>query len=221
MRSIVFVLLVGCGSSHDDSGTADQQHATQVPVLPEDMVRVPGGDFPDSRTCNDPNANQRTARAYKIDRRPVGCDAYAACVSAKRCDAVGKENCTDGIATVSQQAARKLCEWRSAKLPNSAQWQKAAGADINPFKDKERTFVGMCEPHTAKAKRGRCLYHSPLGLEIEMLQGNTDGEWTDELSCGADEDGERKPQAIGLSDRLDALVTPGYPFQQFRCVRME
>jgi hypothetical protein len=79
----------------------------------------------------------------------------------------------------------------------------------------------MCEPQTSNAKRGRCLYHSPLGLEVQMLQGNTDGEWTDELSCDTDEAGAHKPQAIGLSDRLDVLVSPGFPFQQFRCVRPE
>ena len=67
----------------------------------------------------------------------------------------------------------------------------------------------------------RCLYTSPDGMIVQMMQSSNDGEWTRDDSCPTDTDGVRQPLVIALAYRLDALVAPWDPYQQFRCVRAE
>ena len=238
------VALIGCSTSaaHDDaSGSAAHTAAlvdSRPPGAVDDMIAIPSGYYPwDTRTCNERTDYERTARPYQIDRQPVLCADYRACVKAKHCPSFGRATCTFdqtapreyNNATVSREAAAKYCAWRGAALPSVGQWQKAARKDGRFYPngyvfDLLRTCKIPDDP-TQLSDRDRaiammrCIYTSPYGMDVSLLQSMVDGEWTRDDSCPSEDDGTAKPLAIRLDHRLDVLSTPPDPYQEFRCVR--
>jgi eukaryotic-like serine/threonine-protein kinase len=109
------------------------------------MLFVPGGLF---RLGNDEgNADERPSRMVRldpfyIDETEVTNRAYAQCVSDAACtppvssasafvrDYYGNGQYSDyPVLYVNWEQARKFCEWRDARLPSEAEWERAAGFD--------------------------------------------------------------------------------------------
>jgi hypothetical protein len=238
MTKLIFsVALVGCSTSaaHDaakgDSGSAVPTAVDSRPLgAIDDMIAIPSGYYPwDTRTCNKTADYERTARTYQIDRKTVLCADYRACIKAKRCPSYGHNTCTYNNATVTREAAAKYCAWRGAELPSTGQWQKASRKDGRFFPngyvfDLLHTCT-ISDPGTQYSDRERaiamqrCIYTSPYGMDVPLLQST--GEWTRDDSCPSEADETPRPLAVGLKDRLDLLVTPVDPYQEFRCVRTE
>lgn len=109
------------------------------------MLFVPGGLF---RLGNDEgNADERPSRMvrldpYYIDETEVTNRAYAQCVSDGGCSApvssasaFTRDYYDSGqysdfpVIYVNWEQAREFCEWRDARLPSEAEWERAAGFD--------------------------------------------------------------------------------------------
>ena len=214
-------------AARDAPGSAGSAMPVAVDSRPpgafDDMLSIPSGFYPwNTRTCDTRADNERTASAYQIDRNVVRCDAYRACIKAKRCPSYGHDTCTNYNATVGHEGAEKYCAWRGAELPSVGQWQKAARKDDRPYPNGySYQLHGLCKPGTSGSDIMRCAYTNPYGMVIRMLQGAYSGEWTRDISCPADASAPAAPLVIVLDNRLDQFVVPLDPYQEFRCVRTE
>jgi hypothetical protein len=123
---------------------------------------------------------------------------------------------------VPREAAAKYCAWRGAELPSTGQWQKAARKD-DRFYPNGYVFDlhSLCKPGDRGADVARCFYTSPYGMILRMLQSKYNGEWTRDDSCPSTATEAPKPLAISLEYRLDVIVSPLDPYQEFRCARTE
>lgn len=114
------------------------------------MNLVPAGDFtmgmnlndaiarcsvlddycPTSRFIDQTPARRVTLGNYYIDTYEVSFKAYAECVNAGACEPprslLFAEPTDYPVAYVNWNAARVYCEWRGARLPSEAEWEKAA-----------------------------------------------------------------------------------------------
>jgi hypothetical protein len=219
------VAIAACSTSaaHDGAiaaGSAMAYVDSRPPGATDDMIEIPSGHYPwEPRTCGTTADSDSTSLAYQIDRGLVRCDDYRACVKAKHCPSYGRDTCTYYNATVPREAAAKYCAWRGAELPSAGQWQKAARKDDRYYPNGYVFDLrGLCKPGTDGADVARCFYTSPYGMVVRMLQSKNSGEWTRDDSCPT-AGGVKQPLAIALEYRLDSLVTPLDPYQEFRCAR--
>ena len=111
-----------------------------------DMVYVPAGEFKmgsdDKEFPAENPAHTVALDAYWIDRTEVTNAMYASCVKDGNCDPPSfvKSSTRDNyygnpefdnypVVYVSWNAANAYCSWAGGRLPNEAEWEKAAGWD--------------------------------------------------------------------------------------------
>jgi len=112
----------------------------QPPDVP--MVLVPAGSFEMGNDDGKPDerpAHTVTLDAFYIDQYEVTNAQYAACVEAGVCDPPSRTDSETRLSYygdpqyddypvvgVTWSAARTYCQWRGARLPTEAEWEKAA-----------------------------------------------------------------------------------------------
>lgn len=107
-----------------DTAPAERNAAIPLIAVPADRVEVKG--------------KQVAVEAFAIDRTEVTVEAYARCVSKKKCSPPARDD--DGcnwakrrakanhpINCVTVRQAKAYCEWNGQRLPTVAEWQLAAG----------------------------------------------------------------------------------------------
>ncbi len=115
-------------------------------LLPGDMVEVPAGEFTMGSTAGDPDevpVHTVYLDAFWIDRAEVTVDAYHECVDAGVCkQGNSSTSCNwnksdrgdNPVNCVTWKQAHDYCEWRGARLPSEAEWEKAArGTDARTY----------------------------------------------------------------------------------------
>jgi formylglycine-generating enzyme required for sulfatase activity len=122
--------------------------ATPEPLISKTgsrMLYMPGGTF--RLGSEEGNGDEQPAREvrlepYYIDETEVTNAAYAQCVAAGDCEAPASTRATYyadyygnpdyndyPVIYVDWYQARAFCEWREARLPSEAEWERAAGFD--------------------------------------------------------------------------------------------
>jgi len=104
------------------------------------MALVPGGEF--EMTILDELKNERSVRSvhvddFYIDIYEVTNQRYAECVEESGCvEPVSTIEYSDGdnldhpVIFVTWDMANSYCEWRTARLPTKAEWEKAAADEL-------------------------------------------------------------------------------------------
>lgn len=196
------------------------------------MMFVPAGEFRlgDTLLASDDNQpiHEVYVDAFYMDKYEVSNALYASCVNAGVCAPPGSESLQTlkeyygnpeydnyPVVFVSWYQARAYCEWRGARLPTEAEWEKAArgGARIFPWGHAFKgNVVSFCErscdnpaawlnhddghPYTMPVDSfpdGQ----SPYG--IYNMAGNI-SEWTSSLFVNYPynkDDGRENPQSSG------------------------
>lgn len=169
-------------------------------VFAEDSVLVPAGSFPmgcskEDTHCSPDEGPQGgisvEVPAFLIDRHEVTVANYRDCVAAGKCQAPEQKWCNYFIKGNSEHPmncvnwndANNYCSFKGKRLPNEAEWEKAARAgSITPY---------------------------PWGNNVSCKEailndGQTTGSVKDALDgCGEDNTfpvGARKPNTLGLYD---------------------
>lgn len=214
VRSSALLLTVLSACHRDDSSSAagSDKAVAKSAASARDMIAVEGGGYRSTRSCDDVTQLGR----YSIDRRPVGCAEFRACTAAGVCPELLERHCVAELAHVPRDAAKTFCAWVHADLPSVAEWQMVANAKHDTRTEEQKLNFQVCD---AESPKGLCFHRSPLGMEIQLMQGLHDGEWTGQESCDVDEQGHHGPQLILLNTELDALAVPYNQYQEFRCVR--
>ena len=131
------------------------------------MALVPAGPFTmgndDSRYEGEKPAHTVVLDAYYIDQYEVTNIRYAECVAAGACEppssnaSATRDSYYDNadfaeypVMFVSWNAAISYCEWRGARLPTEAEWEKAARGGLEgqqyPWADKfDGTLANYCD----------------------------------------------------------------------------
>lgn len=123
------------------------------------MVLVPAGEFAMGSDNGEPDerpVHQVFLDSYYIDQYEVTNASYRECISAKACDVPNSRIYFDysryaqyPVTYVSWNMARTYCEWRGARLPTEAEWEKAArgtGGSIYPWGNIfDGSYVNFCD----------------------------------------------------------------------------
>jgi len=170
---------------------------TVVPASSMEMVLVPAGTFTMGNGNDDVNeqpVHSVNLSAYTIDKYEVTNASYAVCVDAGKCappldtrSATRSTYYGDSqyknypVVNVTWEMAKKYCEWRGARLPSEAEWEKAArgaktqtypwGNSIDCSKANYKGCSGNDTSEVGKYKDGQ----SPYG--VFDMAGNV-WEWT-------------------------------------------
>ena len=124
-----------------------------------EMVLVPEGEF--TMGSNDGDVDEKPVHqvflnAYYIDKYEVTNTLYKACVDVRVCDRPTdtsvyptSQYAQHPVVYVSWDMANEYCEWRGARLPTEAEWEKAArGTDGRTYpwgEDVDSTFANYGE----------------------------------------------------------------------------
>ncbi|MBA3461692.1 MAG: SUMF1/EgtB/PvdO family nonheme iron enzyme [Deltaproteobacteria bacterium] len=166
--------------------------------------------------------------AFAIDRVPVPCNAYQACVSEGRCPQRELTSCTGPERViVDHDAALAYCRQRGARLPTYVEWQRAVRGiqgDLYPTGDTwdeaRGCFLTVEPPYPATGRRpprpSGCQHTSFDGVVYQTLS-REHAEWTNDTACSPD--GNVGPAAAYIWDAELNKVTPSYKQGQFRCAR--
>ena len=205
------------------------------PRLVDDMIPIVGGK---SRgripTCDKPPAvsavnepiddSEYDVAAFQIDRRPVSCVDYEACIASGGCKAYSSRSaCSLERASVTSSEAAAYCKWRGVRLPEYNEWQRAIrGAEGRVYvTGNELVEAKAClEAHRDSMNRvDYCAQATPEGVVFTTQNVNL-GEWTQTRGCrlSRGEKLEGPVAAYTSSDRLD-LVWVGGSAYEFRCAR--
>ena len=149
-------------STEDASDAKEEPRQDAVaPAAPEGMLWVPPGTFTmgaDHGGEEDERpAHKVTLPGFFLDRIPVTNDAYAACVKASACAALGGRDPKytpplHPVNTATWDEAKAFCAWRGARLPREAEYERAMRGD------DDRMYAWGNDPPTAeRAAFGRQL----------------------------------------------------------------
>jgi formylglycine-generating enzyme required for sulfatase activity len=231
--------LQGCRSR----GT--QGDAALEPRTAEFVTRdIPDGTFVGSRTRCTESGGLDPARAakawledgetmylpaFRIDRKPMTCGQWAACVEARGCvPANDAEKICGYLGEPAMQvtlgSAAQFCKWRGGTLPSYPQWQRA----IRGTRGQQYPMGwiwddnGKCiEPTVGDNRYPRCEHTSRDDVVTGVL--NRTYEWTRDVHCVGPIGIERTPYPVAVDLReatLDRLARRIEPNQlgEFRCV---
>ncbi|MBL0215771.1 MAG: SUMF1/EgtB/PvdO family nonheme iron enzyme [Myxococcales bacterium] len=241
--ALIASALLGCRSTTKEphrapAGSAVTESAPRViaaPTMREDMVAFPSGkargrtlscgtaDPHDVDTIHPPDTNNDVP-AFAIDRRPVSCVDYQACITAGVCPETGLlESCAGGVrAQVRHKNASTYCRWRSTRLPTYLEWQRAVrgiGGNVyphGPSPDPSTDCLHPTEvPDPPDSRRVGCEQLSPDGV-VYFTRSAVGYEWTSDTACGSN--GNSGQAAVELYERLDEPNWIG-DVGQFRCAR--
>jgi formylglycine-generating enzyme required for sulfatase activity len=164
--------------------------------------------------------------AFEIDRRPVSCVDYEACMASGGCKAYSSRSaCSLDRASVTSTEAATYCKWRGARLPEYNEWQRAVrGAEGRVYvTGKELDRAKAClDVHRESGPMNRvdyCEQTTPEGIVFATQNVNL-GEWTRTAGCRLDR-GQKLTGPVAaytIADRLD-LVWVGGSAYEFRCAR--
>jgi formylglycine-generating enzyme required for sulfatase activity len=141
---------------------------------PGTMVELP-------RSADEVRGELQHLTGFSIDRDVVTCAEFEACVVAKKCDREGTRCRFPEAVTVPIAAAKAYCDWKGARLPGYAEWQRAARlTDGRPFLTGT-TWDQRCLADSAGERR-RCAYRNELGFRVAVENPNV-SEWTGDVDC--------------------------------------
>lgn len=158
-----------------------------IDAMGVEMVLVPEGDFimgSDSWSKDERPAHQVYLDSYYIDKYEVTNVLYKACVDMGKCDPPFDTNFFDNsrsaehpVVYVSWNMAKGYCEWRDARLPTEAEWEKAArGTDERTYpwgNEMDDSFLNHL-PNLTKPVGSYTMGISPYG--VYDMAGNV-WEW--------------------------------------------
>lgn len=145
-----------------DAADAKEERVEDVAVrAPEGMIWVPPGTFTMGAEHggeeDERPAHKVTLPGFLLDRTPVTNEAYAACVKAGACAALGPRDPKytpplHPVNTATWDEAKAYCKWRGARLPSEAEYERAMRGD------DDRTYAWGNDPPTSeRAAFGRSL----------------------------------------------------------------
>src|SRR5512147_102854 len=148
---IIVFIISSCGPS--------QAEIQSTAVAQSEMVLVPEGEFvmgSDQGEKQEQPVHQVYLNAYYIDKYEVTNALYTLCVDAGTCRGpYGRSKYNDPqyaqhpVVYVNWTMAKAFCEWRGARLPTEAEWEKAArGTDgrIYPWGNEfNGSVVNFCD----------------------------------------------------------------------------
>jgi formylglycine-generating enzyme required for sulfatase activity len=174
VRRSALVLLVAChDASTIDAGIVDaatpivdaseaiDAQEEKATAAPEGMIFVPAGSFTMGAQHggeeDERPTHKVTLAGFFLDRTPVTNEAYAACVKATACAALGWRDPKytpplHPANTATWDEAKAFCKWRSARLPTEAEYERAMRGD-----DDRMYAWGNDPPTSERAAFGRPL----------------------------------------------------------------
>lgn len=206
-RFALLLVLVGCGSP--------------TPAKPSERVSitVPAGDaWAIVSTCRADwtrEEKQQRVERFMIDRDPVSCDEWNACVVAGKCENRKSEVCEGQAMLVRRRGAEEFCKWHDdARLATLAEWSRAARGGSKALHRDEAT--PCLEIHRDKEQQTRCAYTGPTGMRF-TLTTDLETEWTSDDDCVEPNDGGGFAVAVGLGE--NGLRRIWGTVAAFRCAR--